>query len=162
MTERGHGGLQDQVERKIRDIRKLAGCPLLWSHAWTSINSPAGFPDLVIIGPYGIIFAELKREGENPTPEQLKWLTMLRALGYRAYVWRPSDLYSGLITREITALTTLPVHVPRADVTQLAGILLTAVGGSITPGLAENLARAAIRAGYTRNPQPPITRGSTP
>jgi hypothetical protein len=39
-----------------------------------------------------LIFAELKAEGEQPTPEQREWLRDLAGAGeVEVYVWRPSD-----------------------------------------------------------------------
>ena len=39
----------------------------------------------------GVVFAELKREGEKPRADQVWWHTVLRAAGCRVFVWRPSD-----------------------------------------------------------------------
>lgn len=56
----------------------------------TPRNVP-GFPDLVLVRRPDIVFAELKRDGEKPTPEQQAWLDEFRACGLRVYVWRPGD-----------------------------------------------------------------------
>ena len=50
-----------------------------------------GFPDLVLARPGRLVFAELKREGEDPTDEQEIWHALLRSAGEEMYVWRPSD-----------------------------------------------------------------------
>ncbi len=57
---------------------------------WTSIHSPAGFPDLVLARDR-VIFAELKTEIGRLTDRQTHWLDVLRAAGQECYVWRPSD-----------------------------------------------------------------------
>jgi hypothetical protein len=62
-----------------------------------------GYPDIIAfrtqhnpLQVYGIAI-ELKKAGETPTREQMNWLTLYRRMGFRTYVWRPSDLNSGLI-----------------------------------------------------------------
>jgi hypothetical protein len=74
----------------------------------TSGSMAAGWPDLVLVRARDrrLIFAELKRELEQPRPEQERVLDVLRTLGDRhvqplvelgapkveVHVWRPSDL----------------------------------------------------------------------
>lgn len=76
----------------LNNIRELARL-LRWLdyHTWTSIHSPRGFPDLVLVRPPRIIFAELKSSGRNPTPAQQEWLDALRRCGLEVYLWRPED-----------------------------------------------------------------------
>ena len=54
-----------------------------------------GWPDLVLVQPKQrrLIFAELKRERGQTTPDQERVLLVLQALfpSVRVYVWRPSD-----------------------------------------------------------------------
>ena len=38
-----------------------------------------------------VIFVEVKRQKENPDPEQERWLRGLAAAGAEVYVWRPGD-----------------------------------------------------------------------
>jgi hypothetical protein len=53
-------------------------------------NDP-GWPDLVLVRRPRIVWAELKRDGEEPTVEQAAWLAELQACGQEAYVWKPAD-----------------------------------------------------------------------
>lgn len=39
-----------------------------------------------------VVVAELKREGEEPRPDQWVWLRAWGLMGVPAYVWRPSDI----------------------------------------------------------------------
>ena len=50
-----------------------------------------GFPDLVLARPPEILFVELKRETEDPTPEQVEWLALLDGCGLTTMVIRPSN-----------------------------------------------------------------------
>lgn len=78
-----------RFQQQVLDLAKL----LHWRsyHTWNSMHSTGGFPDLVLVKRPRIVFAELKREGKAPTPEQQAWLDDLRACGAEAYLWRPSD-----------------------------------------------------------------------
>ena len=74
----------------VRHLAELLG----WTcyHTWQSIHSPAGFPDLVLVRPPRIIFAELKVGNRQPTPCQERWLNLLgECPGVEAYLWRPED-----------------------------------------------------------------------
>lgn len=52
----------------------------------------AGWPDLVLVRPPRLIFAELKSEIGTVKPRQLEWLEVLRLLPQaEVFVWRPSD-----------------------------------------------------------------------
>jgi len=51
----------------------------------------AGWPDLVLVRPERVIFAELKSETGEPSPEQVAWLKAIDAGGGEAYCWRPSE-----------------------------------------------------------------------
>ena len=85
-------------------------------HTYRSKHSPAGFPDLVLVKPPRLIFAELKSDDGSPTTEQLAWLSDLQKVMLatarfdhkllttgevetyvgpplvEAHLWRPRDL----------------------------------------------------------------------
>ena len=50
-----------------------------------------GWPDLVLAKPGRLLFAELKRDGRKPTPEQGRVLAMLAATGAEVWQWMPAD-----------------------------------------------------------------------
>lgn len=54
-------------------------------------DSCAGFPDLVIVGRNGVVFAELKTQVGRVRRDQADWLEDLAAAGGRTAVWRPAD-----------------------------------------------------------------------
>ena len=66
-----------------------------------------GFPDLILCGRNGVAFRELKREGPGYSlrPAQTAWKWRLLAAGQSWDIWQPSDLASGRIDRELTALS---------------------------------------------------------
>lgn len=82
-------------------------------HTAFSMKSDPGFPDLVLVKPPRIIFAELKREGLLPTVSrqgrnrrwlkgQIDWLDELTGVpAAEVYLWYPSDQYDiGLLLWE--------------------------------------------------------------
>lgn len=92
-------------------IRSIAeGLGLLRYATFDSRRSPAGFPDLVLVGPQGTLFRELKTETGRTSGAQEHWLTALRAAGQDAGVWRPSSLLSGRVARELAAIAGLRVR----------------------------------------------------
>ena len=59
---------------------------------WTSVHSPPGFPDLVLIRPPRLIFAELKTETGQLRTAQDEWIADLNLIDQvETYVWRPHD-----------------------------------------------------------------------
>jgi hypothetical protein len=62
-------------------------------HTRDSRGSDCGFPDLCLVRPGRLIFAELKSAQGKLTREQHLWLDMLRRSvpGVSAHVWRPAD-----------------------------------------------------------------------
>lgn len=59
----------------------------------TRMDGHYGFPDLVLVRPPRIIFAELKRKkGGATTPDQDIWLTQLGLVpGLEVYLWTPEQ-----------------------------------------------------------------------
>jgi hypothetical protein len=106
------------TEKELRTSIVRAAREFGWRvyFTWSSMHSPAGFPDLVLVRSARLIFAELKAEKGKTTPDQDAWLADLRQIneyvaarsrvqiadgtwvnftGYvppEVYVWRPADL----------------------------------------------------------------------
>jgi len=86
-------------------VIELAGYASLFVyHTYDSRRSDPGFPDLVLAGTRGVIFAELKTESGRLSSEQAAWRWRLLAGGSRFYVWKPADLQSGEIVRELKGI----------------------------------------------------------
>lgn len=60
--------------------------------AWRTTTSYPGFPDLTLLRRGQLVFLELKRVGEKPTPEQRRFIATAQSVpGVRAYVVDPTD-----------------------------------------------------------------------
>lgn len=116
----GGGGGDDRV-RVARDYQErmilawsegqlqqhviLLATALGWRHYHThdSRRSPVGFPDLVMVhAAHGrLLFRELKAERGRYRAGQREWLEELAAAGADAGTWRPRDVVSGRVEREL-------------------------------------------------------------
>lgn len=92
-----------ELEQAVRGL--IAAHRLLGYHTHDSRRSTPGFPDWVVVGPGGCVFRELKSESGQLSGMQSRWLYALTGAGVDASVWRPRDLVSGRIGRELEALT---------------------------------------------------------
>ncbi len=77
-------------QAQILSLAHIAGWRTYHTH--DSRRSAKGFPDLCLVRPPEIVFAELKSEGGKLRPEQREWLEVLsRCEGVEARLWRPGD-----------------------------------------------------------------------
>ena len=79
-----------QWQEQVEELAAMLG----WKkyHTWNSIKSDPGFPDLVLVRPPRLIFAELKVDGKKPDARQLAWLDDVRECGVQSYLWYPEEL----------------------------------------------------------------------
>jgi hypothetical protein len=97
--DRGADSLDAHVRRLIADT----GC---WGyHTRNSKGCAKGMPDWLIVGRTGILFRELKREAGVLTAEQREVGERITRAGGNWKVWRPSDLLSGRIARELAGIS---------------------------------------------------------
>ena len=89
------------LQREVRRLVALYG--LFEFHVPNSKGCRPGWPDLVIVGTR-MIFRELKKAYENPSASQRDVGYKLQAAGADWSIWRPLDLESGLIARELEAI----------------------------------------------------------
>jgi len=92
---------EDELQSCVMDACRVLG--LLAYHTHDSRRSPAGFPDLAIVG-RRLIFRELKAQRGRTTTAQEQWLAALRHAGIDADVWRPGDWRDGNIMRQLQGL----------------------------------------------------------
>lgn len=78
---------------------------LLWHHCRRSdaCDGQAGFPDLIVFG-RRVFTRELKGDETRTTLAQLDYGDVITAAGASWGVWRPGDLASGRIQKEIDQL----------------------------------------------------------
>lgn len=74
-------------------------------HIRTSVPFRRGFPDMVIAGIGGTLFAELKCRHDTLSPDQRKWADMLGRGGLTWVSWSPLDLFSGRIETDLCVLS---------------------------------------------------------
>lgn len=75
--------------------------PARTEKGWRSaIQGDSGFPDLVLARDGRVLFVELKSERGRLSDGQLRWQGALTGRG-RWKLWRPRDLDSGWIEREL-------------------------------------------------------------
>lgn len=81
---------EKQFEEQVKSYAQLNGW--LYYHTHRSQHSPAGFPDCVMVRSPRIVYAELKREGKQPSAEQSEWLETLASCPQNeVYLWTPPD-----------------------------------------------------------------------
>ena len=81
-------------EKDFMDKLLDAAVPAGWMvyHTYDSRRSTAGFPDLVLVKPPVVVFAELKTEKGRPSQAQDEWLEKLGlCTDLSVHLWRPSD-----------------------------------------------------------------------
>ena len=98
--DRGPDSLDAHVRRLMKDLG-------LWGfHPFDSRRSKEGWPDWTILGSR-VLYRELKAEKGKVTVAQQAVGDMLTAAGDDWAVWRPSDLFSQRIARELVAISRL-------------------------------------------------------
>ena len=60
-----------------------------------------GFPDLVLVRPPRLIFAEMKAHSGKLSDQQMEWLSALDHTEAEVYIWRPNDWEGGVIERKL-------------------------------------------------------------
>ena len=78
---------------------------LYWHHQGNSIGSKRGWPDLVILGPCGALFRELKTMRGTLTVDQRKVGARLTGAGMDWAVWQPRELFNGTIARQLLSIS---------------------------------------------------------
>jgi hypothetical protein len=74
-------------------------------HVRDSRGMTPGFPDDLLVGSRGLLWRECKTQKGKLTAAQAEVGQALTGLGYDWAVWRPSDLLSGQVARELTAIS---------------------------------------------------------
>lgn len=95
------------LQERCRSLAKVY--PVDYQHHKRSDGSGAGYPDCHFCVPRrpdgggGSAFAELKRMGEDPTPDQVRWLIRLQDAGHLVYLVRPCCMLVGAVDELLAA-----------------------------------------------------------
>lgn len=93
---------EDEFQSAVLELAQHLGYQVRY-HNPDSRRSQAGFPDLVLASSTRrrVLFRELKTDTGTVRPKQRVCLEILTLAGANAGVWRPKDLRSGHIEREL-------------------------------------------------------------
>lgn len=91
-----------QLQQAVLDLARWL--KLYAYHTRDSRRSAKGFPDLVIAGPGGLIFRELKTDSGTWTIDQKAWGHALVVARADFDTWRPADWHAGRIRLQLEAL----------------------------------------------------------
>jgi hypothetical protein len=94
------------LQGAVTDLCKLLGLDAF--HVRNSRGMAPGWPDLVVVGSK-VIYRELKTEVGVLTPEQRRIGSRLTRAGADWAVWRPRDLRSGVVERQLRQLVPPPM-----------------------------------------------------
>jgi hypothetical protein len=91
-----------QFQQQVIDLAKLHGYTLIY-HTHDSRRSQPGFPDLVLVSEQRgrALFRELKTDTGRVSPAQFSWISGMLMAKLNIGVWRPSDLKSGRIIKDL-------------------------------------------------------------
>ncbi len=97
---------EKQFNQQVCDLARLMGWRVFKTWPPRSASNyatlVAGFPDLVMVRPPDLIFAELKAEKGRLTAIQQEWLGDLMQIPLaQVFVWRPSDWEAIVIILEV-------------------------------------------------------------
>lgn len=93
-------------------VKRAEQLNLMWFHSFDSRRDKIhGWPDLVLAG-HGILYRELKSADGPVSVQQMRWGRALRAGGGDWAVWRPADIESGRVQRELRELSECPILDP--------------------------------------------------
>lgn len=92
-----------QLEEHVRALCR--GLGILRFHVRHAKGMTHGFPDDVLVGSRGVLWRELKTQRGKATPAQEKVGEALLALGQDWDLWRPEDLLSNRIARELASIS---------------------------------------------------------
>lgn len=85
---------------QFAELERLCSRYSLWWHACPDTRhcrGPKGFPDLVIAGPSGLLFAEMKGLDQFRTPEQICWHAALGISGAKVFTWKEAEFANGMV-----------------------------------------------------------------
>jgi hypothetical protein len=114
----GHVMTEKELQRLVMEICEEMDLTVF--HSFDSRrDTGVGYPDLTILGPGGIIFAELKSDSGHLTTAQTLWRNKFLYAGLDWYLWRPLELHRGEIRAILMSLAQEPPLSRTIDLTGL-------------------------------------------
>lgn len=134
MSNRARTGLVTEAQFQQTVIAACKTYGLRHYHTHDSRRSVPGFPDLVIVGPAGVLFRELKTATGRVSHDQQEWIRALTEAGCDVAVWRPADLVAGIVQSELELLRR-----PRGSGS--VGVVQTLIAHGFTPEQVDDMLR---------------------
>lgn len=95
--------LMEEIRKRCNNLQLMAYHVPDSRLAWAK-----GFPDLVIAGPSGILIREAKDRDNTLHPLQRRWGSHFERAGFNWATWRPQDLMTGTIQRQLARIAGFP------------------------------------------------------
>lgn len=96
-----------ELDQCVRDLAKLLNLHVFSvRQSKAGVVTSPGWPDLVICGPGGVLFRELKRQDGKIRPDQQRWGAALQAARQDWAIWRPGDWIDKTIDAELRIIAT--------------------------------------------------------
>lgn len=89
--------IHDDVVAEIIRRANARGCLVHYCGQAARCQGDKGQPDLVVAGPFGTAWIEVKMPGDQLKPAQTTWRHMLTAGGQEYHVVGPADLVDGSV-----------------------------------------------------------------
>jgi hypothetical protein len=100
----GNAMTEAELQREVRAMAKELRLETVHVPRRAMLGNPPGWPDLIILGPHGILFRELKSDLGRVSRAQSAMGARLLRVGGSWDVWRPDSLASGRIRKELTEI----------------------------------------------------------
>ena len=97
---------EEDVAAHVVDLCEAFG--VLRFHVPDSRWMNRGWPDECLVGTSGVLFRELKSARGRVRAEQETVLARMQTAGLDAAIWRPEDVITGTIRRQIQAISRRP------------------------------------------------------
>ena len=95
---------EDELQEHVRSLCADLGLAAQHIHDPRRCWLP-GWPDLVVFGPGGIRYRELKSEHGSLSPDQRAVGARIARAGGNWSTWRPRDLVSGVIAKQLEEIS---------------------------------------------------------
>jgi hypothetical protein len=113
------GEFQDAIIKRCKDYPDVHVVRLDPGHRSQRGADNAGFPDLMLVGPGGVLYRELKTENgkyRGLRSAQTTWKYRLQAARQDWAIWTPADLDAGRVDDALAALAEYDAEDTKAEI----------------------------------------------